>query len=107
MVAASYPVRREDVEGDCGGSAAVNRMPADGAFVVVIDYDQLPVNRREFRDTLPLTSAGLFDRARHANFECFGPSYVLRTLVDRRPFRFTSGSARVQPVSFVTSCSAL
>jgi hypothetical protein len=31
LVAASYEVRRGDVEGDCGGRAAIDRLPRDGA----------------------------------------------------------------------------
>jgi hypothetical protein len=38
LVAASYPVTRADVEGDCGGLAAVERLARGGAYVVLIDY---------------------------------------------------------------------
>ena len=37
LVAASYDVRPGDVEGDCGGQAAILRLPRDGAYVVLID----------------------------------------------------------------------
>jgi hypothetical protein len=72
----SYVVPEDAVEGDCGGLAAVQRLTADGAFVILIDYgdpgsDEFPPPPRPFR-----LADGQF-----AEYECFGASTM---------FRFTS-----------------
>jgi hypothetical protein len=38
LVVASYRVSARDVERDCGGSAALRRLPEDGAALLLIDY---------------------------------------------------------------------
>lgn len=91
LVAASYPVRREDVEGDCGGIAAVTRLPEDGAFVVLIDYGNTRVNPQEFQTTLPAGAEALFDPSRHIPTDCFGSSYMSRLTVDGRPLQVHVG----------------
>ncbi len=87
LVAASYPVARADVEGDCGGLAAVERLPSAGAYIVLIDYggnfDPDLTNRGEFKQRLPLTLAD----GQLAEFECFGRSYA---------FHFISGGRGLQ-----------
>lgn len=84
LVAASSPVTRADVEGDCGGYAAVERLPSDGAYVVLIDYggnfDPDLMRRGDFKQRLPLT---LGDGQR-AEFECFGRSYAFHFIVGGR-----------------------
>jgi hypothetical protein len=81
LVAASYAVDRADVEGDCGGFAAVERLPSAGAYVVLIDYGgilDVGTRRRDFKQRLPLT----FDDGQLAEFECFGRSYAFRFIVE-------------------------
>lgn len=84
LVAASYPVSPGDVEGDCGGFAAVERLPSDGAYVVLIDYggsfDADQLNRTDFKQRLPLT----LDEGQLAEFECFGRSYAFWFIVSGR-----------------------
>lgn len=74
LVAASYPVTRADVEGDCDGLAAVERLPSDGAYVGLIDYggnfDPDLMSRSDFKQRLPLTLGD----GRLAEFGCFGRS---------------------------------
>ena len=58
LVAATYAVKRDDVEGDCGGLAAAQRLPSDGAYVVLIDYGggvDAESRQRDFNQRLPLT----------------------------------------------------
>lgn len=83
LVAASYSVDRADVEGDCGGFAAVERLPSDGAYVVLIDYGgnlDAGQRRRDFKQRLPLT----FQDGQLAEFECFGRSFAYRFVVGGR-----------------------
>jgi hypothetical protein len=95
LVAASFSVRPEDAEGDCGGNAAITRLPQDGAFVALIDYDKMPVDRGDFPDTLPVSNVDdLFDRNRFRQFDCFGPSYMLRVIVNGRPIQIHAGLGR-------------
>jgi hypothetical protein len=111
LVAASYSVRPEDSEGDCGGNAAIARLPEDGAFIALIDYDEMPVDRGDFPDTLPVASVDdLFDRRRFLQFDCFGPSYMLRLIVNRRPIQVhvglgkeASSERRAEVVAIVNS----
>ena len=71
LVVASYRVRSTQVEGDCGGSAALRRLPQDGAAVLLIDYG----TSRGFR---PHPSAFTLSEFQRGDFECFGQTYVLR-----------------------------
>jgi hypothetical protein len=83
LVAATYPVDRDDVEGDCGGLAAVERLPSDGSYVILIDYGgslDAPTRRQDFKQRLPLT----LDQGQLAEFECFGRSYAFRFVVEGR-----------------------
>lgn len=83
LVAATYSVRRDDVEGDCGGYAAVKHLPSDGAYVVLIDYGgslDAPTRRQDFKQRLPLT----LDEGQLGEFECFGRSYAFRFIVEGR-----------------------
>lgn len=87
LVAASYDVGRGDVEGDCGGRAAVERLPRDGAYIVLIDYGRdlegVESARSRFTDRLPVT---LRD-GELAEFECFGRSYAFHFVVGGRPLQ--------------------
>jgi hypothetical protein len=79
LVAASYNVNPADVEGDCGGQAAIQRLPRDGAYVVLIDYGPFPgnVDRDDFNADSPVWGRQEpFRDKRFAEFACFGPSYV-------------------------------
>lgn len=84
LVAASYPLSRDDVEGDCGGFAAVERLPRDGAYLVLIDYggnfDPDLKRRSDFKQRLPLK----LEDGQLAEFECFGRSYAFRFIVGGR-----------------------
>jgi hypothetical protein len=83
LVAATYAVNRGDVEGDCGGLAAVQRLPPDGSYIVLIDYGggvDTDTRQRDFDQRLPLT----FDDGRLAEFACFGRSYAFRFIVAGR-----------------------
>jgi hypothetical protein len=71
LVVASYLVRAKEVEGDCGGSAALRRLPRDGAAVLLIDYG---TNRGFPRHPSPFK----LPQFQHAVWECFGDSYTLR-----------------------------
>jgi hypothetical protein len=72
LVAASYPVTRLQVEGDCGGMDALNKLPSGGAAVLIIDYaraaatSSFPARPQRFR---------LRD-GKYGNYECFGQSYL-------------------------------
>jgi hypothetical protein len=70
LVVASYPIRPSDVEGDCGGSAALARLPRDGA-VLLIDYGP---SRRFTRHP----SAFNLSQFQRGDYECFGQSWMLR-----------------------------
>lgn len=87
LVAASYDVRPADVKGDCGGQAAIQRLPKDGAYVVLIDYGPFPgnVDRDDFSADLPTSGRDEpFSAERFAEFGCFGPSYVFLFIVEGR-----------------------
>jgi hypothetical protein len=96
LVAASYPVTRADVEGDCGGLAAVERLPSDGAYVVLIDYggnfDPDLMNRS-------ISSSAYLSRWRTVSSLSSGASDV-RTHSVSSPaaevFKLTSGSEQTQ-----------
>lgn len=84
LVAASYHVRPADVEGDCAGMAAIQRLPNDGAYVVLIDYGSF-VDRDDFSADLPTSGRDdPFSDLRFAEFACFGPSYLFRFFVQGR-----------------------
>jgi hypothetical protein len=74
LVVASYPVKRAEVEGDCGGMRALQAVPRNGAAVLLIDYgpgpanSQFPARPSRFR----------LDQFKRANYDCFGDSYMLR-----------------------------
>jgi hypothetical protein len=71
LAVASYPLSAGSVEGDCGGIEAVERLPDDGALVLVIDYGDGPgFDPRP--DPLDLGSGEL------ANYDCFGESTAFR-----------------------------
>lgn len=85
LAAASYDVRPVDVEGDCGGQAAIQRLPRDGAYVLLIDYGTFNVDRDDFSADLPTSGRDEpFRKERFAEFECFGPSYLFRFVVRGR-----------------------
>ena len=87
LVAASYPLSRDDVEGDCGGFAAVERLPPGGAYLVLIDYggnfDPGLKRRGDFKQRLPLK----LEDGQLAEFECFGRSYAFRFIIGGRGFQ--------------------
>lgn len=87
LVAASYQVSPAEVEGDCGGQAAIQRLPDDGAYVVLIDYGSFPgsLDRDDFSADLPTSGRDEpFSDERFAEFACFGPSYVFVFVVKGR-----------------------
>lgn len=67
---ASYRVSARDVEGDCGGSAALRRLPQDGAAVLLIDYG----TSEGFR---PHPAVFKLSQFQHGGYECFGDGYML------------------------------
>jgi hypothetical protein len=71
VVAASYHVDPDEVEGDCGGQRALQSLPPRGAAVLLIDYGStsaLAPHPRKFTLTeLP-----------RATYECFGDTYMVR-----------------------------
>jgi hypothetical protein len=71
LVVASYRVHPSQVEGDCGGSEALRRMPRGGAAVLLIDYG----SGEGFR---PHPAHFKLSQFRRADYECFGESYMLR-----------------------------
>ena len=76
LAVASFPLPSDAVEGDCGGLEVARRLPADGVFVLLIDYGAGRPARarpREFR-----LSDGQF-----ANYGCFGPSTAFEFGVGR------------------------
>ncbi|MGH3019971.1 MAG: hypothetical protein ACRDNR_07415 [Gaiellaceae bacterium] len=77
---ASYPLDADAVEGDCGGWAAVEALPPEGALVIIIDYGEaarFAARPARFR---------LAD-GEYANYECFGASIM---------FRFQAGGRALQ-----------
>jgi hypothetical protein len=79
---ASYVLPPNAVEGDCGGIAAVRRLPIDGVLLLVIDYGAVgvgPFPSRPRRFTL--------GRGRLSDYECFGRSYLFRFSVGERNFQ--------------------
>jgi hypothetical protein len=94
LVAATYMVDRGDVEGDCGGLAAVERLRRDGSYVVLIDYGgslDAGTRQRDFDQRLPLT----FDDGQLAEYECFGRSYAFRFVVAGRALQAHVALGRV------------
>lgn len=90
LVAASFPVADEDVAGDCGGLAAVTRLPSDGALVVLIDYGPFgpDIDHDDFNEEAVLYGRDdPFSPRRLAEFACFGRSYA---------FVFLSGGRALQ-----------
>jgi hypothetical protein len=80
LVVASYRVTRPQVEGDCGGMAALDALPPRGTAVLIIDYGpaapaaQFPKRPSRFR----------LRNGKYGNYECFGRSYVFRFRVAGR-----------------------
>lgn len=70
LVAASYTLTRDEVEGDCGGRRALESLPPGGAAVLLIDYGSSSVAPHFERFRL--------SEFKRADYECFGPSYALR-----------------------------
>lgn len=71
LVVASYRVAPQDVEGDCGGSNALTRIPPHAAAILLIDYG----SSQRFREHPAAFKLSQFKRA---SYECFGDSYMLR-----------------------------
>jgi hypothetical protein len=71
LVVASYRVRPSEVEGDCGGRAALRRLPRGGAAVLLIDYGV-------GQDFPPHPSVFRLAQFARREYECFGESYMLR-----------------------------
>lgn len=82
LAVASYALPADAVEGDCGGYAAVEALPRDGALVIVIDYGAGRV--AEFPPRPPRLR--LAD-GKYAEYECFGASTM---------FSFRVGDRRLQ-----------
>jgi hypothetical protein len=81
LAVASYPVGQGDVEGDCGGLAAVAKLPAEGVIVVLIDY------RGSFYEGssapyLPPPDRFTLAEGDFAQYECFGASTMYRFRID-------------------------
>ena len=94
LVVASYPVRRAEVEGDCGGMRALQALPRNGAAVLLIDYGPGPANSR-FPSRL---SRFRLDQFKRASYDCFGDSYMLRFHAARHDLQahvVFGGNARV------------
>jgi hypothetical protein len=77
LAVASYPLPATSVEGDCGGIDAVERLPDNGALVLVIDYGDGP--SFDPRPNPLDLSSGEF-----GNYECFGESTAFRFRVGQR-----------------------
>lgn len=77
LTVTSYPVPSYATEGDCGGRAAVELLPSDGALVLIIDYG----DRAMFR---PRPSRLTMQDGEFAEYECFGPSTMFRFRIARR-----------------------
>lgn len=73
LVVASYKVVRDQVEGDCAGSRALNAVPRKGAALLLIDYGATA--GREFR---PRPQHFRLRQFEHTDYECFGDTYMLR-----------------------------
>jgi hypothetical protein len=71
LVAASYHVKADEVEGDCGGIEALQSLPGSGAAVLLIDYGSSS-------SFAPHPGHFTLSDFKRANFECFGDSYMLR-----------------------------
>jgi hypothetical protein len=71
LVVASYDVKPDQVEGDCAGMRALQALPAAGAAVLLIDYGSVA-------RFAPHPNGFTLSEFEHANYECFGPSYMLR-----------------------------
>lgn len=75
LVVSSYDLPPNAVEGDCGGWKAVERLPRQGAYVILIDYGSGNFPRRPSRLIL--------SDGKRANYECFGESTMFRFSVGR------------------------
>lgn len=67
------------VEGDCGGWAAVEALPRDGALVILLDYAEAP--SAELAPSAEFATRPTRFRPRdgkYANYECFGASTMFR-----------------------------
>lgn len=72
LAVASYSLSPKSVEGDCGGVAAVRRLPPDGALVLLIDYG------RAWKSFEAAPPRFRLDDGAFAEYECFGPSTMFR-----------------------------
>ena len=82
LAVASYPLPANAVEGDCGGYAAVEALPDDGALVIVIDY-----GTGRFAGFPPRSPRFRLPDGKYAEYECFGASTM---------FSFRLGNRRIQ-----------
>jgi hypothetical protein len=71
LVAASYHVVADEVEGDCGGRRALRPLSPRGAAVLLIDYGSTTGFAPHPRD-FTLTEL------RRATYECFGDTYMVQ-----------------------------
>jgi hypothetical protein len=79
LAVASFQLPPAATEGDCGGAAAVAKLPVTGALVLLFDYGSFP---RALPAFPPRPATFTPARGAFANYECFGPG---------RRFRFRTG----------------
>ena len=84
LAVASYPLPDDAVEGDCGGSRAVELLPAEGGLVIVIDYGRAPGPLRPEEPFSPRRANLALDDGQRENFDCIGDSTMFRFRVGER-----------------------
>jgi len=74
LVVASYRVTPNEVEGDCGGAKALNKLPPKGAALLLVDYGAATPGL----GFAPHPNRFLLRQFTRRNYDCFGDSYMRR-----------------------------
>jgi hypothetical protein len=107
LAVASFELPAAAVEGDCGGAAAVAKLPRGGALVLLFDYGSFP---RALPAFPPRPATFTLGRGAFANYECFGPGRRFRFRTRGRNFHAhvafggsSSGEVRGQALAILDS----
>jgi len=88
LAVASFALDAARSDTGCSPVPVVESLPPDSAFVILFEYTEGPVDESPWVREVPdrpahFTLAG----ARFANYECYGASYMIRFVEQRRVFQ--------------------
>jgi hypothetical protein len=88
LAIASFPLDAAKSKTGCSPVPVVNSLPPDSAFIILFEYTEGPVEDSPWVRDVPSRPAHFtLDIARFANYECYGPSYMIRFIDQGRVFQ--------------------